>query len=80
MRTAGQGRFGAVLQDLSVAGCRIVTSTPMHVGERVFVRLPGFQAFVGEIVWIENGQAGVLFDVALHPAVVDHICQPTTRR
>jgi hypothetical protein len=80
MRTAGQGRFSAVLQDLSVAGCRIITSTPIDIGERVFVRLPGFQPFVGQVVWNRHGQAGVSFDVALHPAVVEHICRPAPRR
>ncbi|WP_448659834.1 PilZ domain-containing protein [Sphingomonas sp. CJ99] len=80
MRTTAHGRFAAVLQDLSISGCRLVTSKSMQIGERVFVRLPGFQPFVGEVRWIGDKEAGIRFDVPLHPAVVEHISQASPLR
>jgi hypothetical protein len=58
--------------DLSIGGAMVEArgwaATP---GERVLVTLPGLSAQPGELVWIEDGRAGIAFEQPLHETVFD---------
>jgi hypothetical protein len=59
--------------DLSCGGCGIETELLLNPDDRVWLKLPGFEAWPGKVVWAEDGRAGLAFDHPLHPAVVDHV-------
>ncbi|QZH75918.1 MAG: PilZ domain-containing protein [Erythrobacter sp.] len=58
--------------DLSIGGAMVEArgwaGTP---GERMLVTLPGLSAQPGELVWIEDGRAGIAFEQPLHETVFD---------
>lgn len=60
--------------DISAGGCMVAyrgwSATP---GERVLAALPGLSAQPAELVWIEDGRAGIAFEQPLYEAVLDHL-------
>jgi len=70
-------RAGGVVEldllDLSAGGCMVVFRGGGEVGERVLLRLPGLGFQPAEIVWLEDGRAGIGFEQPLHEAVLDHL-------
>lgn len=52
----------ALLQDLSVYGCRLAAERSFDSGERVWLRLGGNMPIAGKIVWSEDGVIGCRFD------------------
>lgn len=63
-----------VISDLSEGGCRIDSlALVMGVGDLVVVRPDGLESLTGVIRWIKGHSAGIEFDRALYPAVVDHL-------
>ncbi len=46
-----------------------------RVGERVLATLPGLAAQPGELVWIEDGNAGIAFEQPLYGPVLSHLRQ-----
>jgi hypothetical protein len=66
------GRPGSpvTVVDLSTGGCGIEVSGHCEPGSRVWLKLPGLEAWPARIVWAEGGRAGLSFDRALHEAVV----------
>ena len=60
--------------DLSAGGCMVERRAWSALeGERVLVTLPGLASQPGELVWLEEGRAGIAFEQALHEAVLTHL-------
>ncbi len=63
------------LIDISEGGCKIRAKAGFaEVGDRVTMKVNGINAPLGVIAWVEGGLAGVAFDGAMHPAVLDFLC------
>lgn len=65
------------VSDLSLHGCQMsLCDEDMEPGDRVCVELSGVGPFAGQIRWMRVDRdrilAGVEFDMALHPALVQH--------
>jgi hypothetical protein len=64
------------LIDLSEGGCKIRAKPGFaEVGDRVTMKVGGINAPLGVIAWVEGGLAGVAFEGAMHPAVIDFLCE-----
>lgn len=69
-----------VISDISEGGCRIDSlGLVMGVGDMVVVRPEGLEGLCGVIRWVKGHSAGIEFDRALYPAVVDHLHRMFTR-
>jgi hypothetical protein len=51
----------------------------MGVGDMVVVRPEGLEGLCGVIRWVKAHSAGIEFERALYPAVVDHLHRVFTR-
>jgi hypothetical protein len=56
--------------DLSTHGCGFEATFHLEIGARVWLKLPGMEAWPSRIAWIGEGRGGVSFDRPLHEAVV----------
>ena len=64
------------LIDISEGGCKIRARAGFaEVGDRVTMKVNGINAPLGCIAWVEGGLAGVAFEGAMHPAVIDFLCE-----
>ncbi len=64
------------LVDLSEGGCKIRAKPGFaEVGDRVTMKVNGINAPLGTIAWVEGGMAGVAFEGAMHPAVIDYLVE-----
>ncbi|MEO5708082.1 MAG: PilZ domain-containing protein [Alteraurantiacibacter sp.] len=62
------------LLDLSPGGCLVdIKRWGGEVGERVLVKLPGLAFQPASIAWVDEEQAGIAFEQAMHEAVLDHL-------
>jgi len=69
------------LIDLSEGGCKIRGRAGFaEVGDRVTLKVGGINAPLGSVAWVEGGLAGVAFEGAMHPAVIDYLCQQDETR
>jgi hypothetical protein len=60
--------------DLSPGGCLVdLKRWGAEVGERVLIKLPGLAFQPASIAWVEEEQAGIAFEQAMHEAVLDHL-------
>lgn len=58
--------------DLSIGGAMVeAQGWSAQVGDRVLVTLPGLSAQPAELVWMEDGRAGIAFEQPLHETVFD---------
>jgi hypothetical protein len=63
------------LIDISEGGCKIKARAGFaEVGDRVAMKLNGINAPLGCVAWVEGAVAGVAFEGAMHPAVIDYLC------
>jgi hypothetical protein len=63
------------LIDLSEGGCKIRGKAGFaEVGDRVTMKVDGINAPLGTIAWVDGQLAGVAFEGAMHPAVIDYLC------
>ena len=61
-----------VVRDLSIGGAMVeARGWSVEQGDRVLVTLPGLSAQPAELVWIEDGKAGLAFEQPLHETVFD---------
>ena len=61
--------------DISEGGCKIRARAGFaEVGDRVTMKVNGINAPLGTVAWIEGQVAGVAFEGAMHPAVLDYLC------
>ncbi len=64
------------LVDLSEGGCKIRAKAGFaEIGDRVMMKVNGINAPLGWIAWVEGAFAGVAFEGAMHPAVIDYLCE-----
>ena len=74
VRTAGGSNYDLPVLDLSAGGCLVELGfRAFKIEERVLVRLPGLSAIPGEVVWIEEKDAGIAFEAVLHEAVYENL-------
>jgi hypothetical protein len=67
------------LLDLSEGGCKIRAKPGFaEIGDRVTMKVNGINAPLGLIAWVEGGLAGVAFEGAMHPAVIDFLYEGGT--
>ena len=68
----------ATMSDLSISGCRLLTSTtPFGVGEVISVRLAGLEGIAGHVRWLHSSMIGIRFEGLLHEPVLRHLaCSP----
>jgi hypothetical protein len=57
--------------DISPEGCGFRSRSPMPVGARVWLGLPGLETWAATIAWFEDGKGGLRFDQPLHPQVAE---------
>jgi len=73
-RTASGSKYDLPVLDLSAGGCLVELGfRAFKTGERVLVGLPGLSAIPGEVVWIEEKDAGIAFESVLHEAVLENL-------
>lgn len=64
------------LIDLSEGGCKLRGKPGFaEVGDRVTMKVGGINAPLGSVAWIEGPVAGIAFEGAMHPAVIDYLCE-----
>lgn len=64
------------LIDISEGGCKIRAKPGFaEIGDRVTMKVGGINAPLGSVAWVEGGLAGVAFEGAMHPAVLDFLCE-----
>lgn len=69
------------LLDISEGGCKIRGKAGFaEIGDRVTMKVGGVNAPLGSIAWVEGPVAGVSFEGAMHPAVVDYLCDRQDER
>lgn len=61
-----------VVMDISIGGAMVAAQGwSASPGDRVLVTLPGLSAQPAELVWSEDGRAGIAFEQPLHETVFD---------
>ena len=69
------------LLDISEGGCKIKARAGFaEVGDRVTMKVDGIYAPLGLIAWVDGRVAGVAFEGAMHPAVIDYLCSQQDER
>lgn len=60
--------------DISIGGAMVeARGWSSDIGDRVLVTLPGLSAQPAQLVWIEDGRAGIAFEQPLHETVFDRL-------
>lgn len=78
MRATGRLRGGSkvVLEvlDISLAGCMIDSPAwSPKIGDSLLVKFDGLEAMPGEVVWVDQRNAGIVFEQLLHEAVFQRL-------
>jgi hypothetical protein len=68
---AGRPSSPVTVTDLSTHGCGIDIDSHLDAGARVWIALPGLEAWASRVMWVQDGRAGLSFDRPLHQGVVD---------
>jgi hypothetical protein len=64
------------LVDISEGGCKLRGKLGFaELGDRVAMKVGGINAPLGTIAWVDGIFAGVAFEGAMHPAVLDFLCE-----
>lgn len=62
------------LVDISEGGCKLRGKAGFaNLGDRVTMKVGGINAPLGTVAWVEGQIAGIAFEGAMHPAVLDHL-------
>jgi hypothetical protein len=67
----GRDTYDVDVQDLSTDGCKVSLAEPPSVGDPMLVKFDGLEAIAAKVAWVEAKMAGLQFDRAVHPAVLD---------
>ena len=62
----------ALMFDLSLKGCCLVSEARLVTGTQVLVRIPGLAYWPATVAWRREEAVGVEFHKPLHPAVVEN--------
>lgn len=73
-RTRTGGVHQIHILDLSAAGCLVERRmVRMDERDRLLIKLPGLAYLAASVVWIEEDQAGLLFEEPLYAPVLEHL-------
>lgn len=68
------GKLEAMVSNLSCHGCCLATQGELLAsGQRVSLRIGGYENLSAEVRWVIGARAGVAFDLPLHGPVFDHL-------
>lgn len=74
VRAKSGGSIDLQVLDISAGGCMVdFHGSAARPGERVLVTLPGLSALPGDLVWAEDGRAGIAFEAPLHETVLTRL-------
>lgn len=73
MRRATQNKYRVVLCNLSPSGCCIEFVDRPCLDERVWMKIDGLDALLGQVCWVNGPRAGVEFERRIHEAVFAHL-------
>lgn len=73
LRQRGAAAASAHILDLSTHGFRVETHLDLELGSPIWLRLPGLEASLAQVMWRDGNLVGCAFDRPLHPAVLDLI-------
>jgi hypothetical protein len=76
VRRHGTEPADALLQDISIFGCRIQAELDAAPGERLWLRFPGGLPVGATVVWADNGFTGCRFDTPIDRAAVRALALP----
>lgn len=80
LREPGCNSAPVKLHDLSARGFRTEWPYLMARGNRVWLKLPNFEAWSALVAWNHRFELGCKFETPLHPAVFDRIVHAHTAR
>ncbi|WP_169829107.1 PilZ domain-containing protein [Tsuneonella mangrovi] len=73
-RTRTGSKIDFEVLDLSLAGCMLDCRTcSLKPGDSLFVRFDGLESLAAEVLWVENGKAGLEFEQLLHETVFERL-------
>ncbi len=78
LRSAFASPAKVIVHDLSAHGFRAEWPYKLQRGDRVWLKMPGFEALPALVAWCIDFRIGCKFEHALHPAVFDKIVQSVT--
>lgn len=80
LRDAGAVPRDAIVGDVSRTGFRITGAADLIVGDCISIGVPGLGQRAAQVVRMDEGGAGCVFDVVLTPSEIDHVLasQPLT--
>ena len=62
------------LIDISEGGCKIRGKAGFaEIGDQVTMKVAGINAPLGKVAWLEGPVAGIAFEGAMHPAMLDYL-------
>lgn len=70
VRRYGEAAGEAILQDLSVYGCRVASDALHDVGERLWLRLSSSMPIAATVVWRNGEVVGCRFDAPIERTLV----------
>lgn len=74
VRAKTGGSVDLQVLDVSAGGCMVdFHGSAARPGERVLVTMPGLSALPAELVWAEDGRAGIAFEAPLHETVLSRL-------
>ncbi len=74
VRAKTGGSIDLQVLDISAGGCMVdFHGSAARPGERVLVTLPGLSALPGDLVWADDGRAGIAFEAPLHETVLERL-------
>lgn len=75
LRPSGAKKFTVDVSDISVVGVSFGTASNLHIGDRVWLTVPGMAGLESRVVWRNGHRYGCEFINPLYVAVLDHIVQ-----
>ena len=75
LRPSGAKKFSVDVIDISVVGVGFGSAANLHIGDRVWLTVPGMAGLESHVVWRNGHRYGCEFIHPLYVAVFDHIIQ-----
>lgn len=71
IRRRGHTGFMTTIRDMSPVGCRIDFVERPRVGEKLWIKFPGFESIEAFVRWTESYTGGIEFVRPIYPSVFD---------
>jgi PilZ domain len=65
VRRNASAPIAALLEDISIYGCRVVVEGPFEPGDRLLLRLADSEPIAANAIWYDKGKLGCRFNEAL---------------